>query len=122
MLEFGPFQVDPVRRLLLREQKQVPLTPKALDVLLVLIHNRGQVVDKVVGLKLGADDYVTKPFEMIELIARIEAQIRRAGKSSSGAGSIAILTASSNRSYSTSLIALSKSSRAQGLKVLLFSN
>jgi len=40
---------------------------------------RGQVVDKVVGLKLGADDYVTKPFDMMELLARIEAQIRRAG-------------------------------------------
>lgn len=38
---------------------------------------RGQVVDKVVGLKLGADDYVTKPFEMAELVARIEARLRR---------------------------------------------
>jgi two-component system alkaline phosphatase synthesis response regulator PhoP len=38
---------------------------------------RGQVVDKVVGLKLGADDYVPKPFEMMELLARIEARLRR---------------------------------------------
>jgi two-component system alkaline phosphatase synthesis response regulator PhoP len=35
-------------------------------------------VDKVLGLKIGADDYVTKPFEMIELMARIEALLRRA--------------------------------------------
>jgi two-component system alkaline phosphatase synthesis response regulator PhoP len=35
-------------------------------------------VDKIVGLKLGADDYVTKPFDMTELLARVEAKLRRA--------------------------------------------
>jgi two-component system alkaline phosphatase synthesis response regulator PhoP len=40
---------------------------------------RGQVADRVVGLKLGADDYLTKPFEMAELLARIEARLRRDG-------------------------------------------
>jgi len=38
---------------------------------------RGEVTDKVVGLKLGGDDYLTKPFEMIELLARVEALLRR---------------------------------------------
>ena len=45
---------------------------------ILMLTAKGQVVDKVVGLKLGADDYVTKPFEMMELLARIEAKLRRA--------------------------------------------
>ena len=45
---------------------------------ILMLTARGQVTDKVVGLKLGADDYLTKPFEMMELLARIEALLRRA--------------------------------------------
>lgn len=44
---------------------------------ILLLTARGQTVDKVVGLKLGADDYVTKPFDTLELMARIEALLRR---------------------------------------------
>jgi two-component system alkaline phosphatase synthesis response regulator PhoP len=44
----------------------------------IMLTARGQLVDRVVGLKLGADDYVTKPFEIAELLARIEARLRRA--------------------------------------------
>jgi two-component system alkaline phosphatase synthesis response regulator PhoP len=43
----------------------------------LMLTARGQVVDRVLGLKLGADDYLTKPFEMLELLARIEAVLRR---------------------------------------------
>lgn len=43
----------------------------------LMLTARGQLVDKVLGLKIGADDYLTKPFEMLELLARIEALIRR---------------------------------------------
>ena len=43
----------------------------------IMLTARGETVDKVTGLKLGADDYLTKPFEMVELLARIEAQLRR---------------------------------------------
>ncbi len=44
---------------------------------IIMLTARGQITDKVVGLKIGADDYVTKPFEMMELLARVEAQLRR---------------------------------------------
>jgi two-component system alkaline phosphatase synthesis response regulator PhoP len=45
---------------------------------IIMLTARGQIVDKVHGLKIGADDYLTKPFDMLELMARIEVQLRRA--------------------------------------------
>jgi two-component system, OmpR family, alkaline phosphatase synthesis response regulator PhoP len=53
------------------------LRKRGIETPVIMLTARGQVVDKVVGLKLGADDYVTKPFEMVELVARIEAKLRR---------------------------------------------
>jgi two-component system, OmpR family, alkaline phosphatase synthesis response regulator PhoP len=44
---------------------------------ILMLTARGQVIDKVLGLKLGADDYVTKPFDLLELEARVEAILRR---------------------------------------------
>jgi len=48
---------------------------------ILMLTARSQVVDKVVGLQLGADDYLTKPFDMTELLARVEALLRRAARS-----------------------------------------
>jgi two-component system alkaline phosphatase synthesis response regulator PhoP len=53
------------------------LRQRSVGIPIIMLTARGQVVDKVVGLKIGADDYVTKPFEMMELLARIEALLRR---------------------------------------------
>jgi len=44
---------------------------------IIMLTARGQEIDRVLGLKLGADDYVTKPFSFMELMARIEAIMRR---------------------------------------------
>jgi two-component system, OmpR family, response regulator len=44
---------------------------------LVIVTGRGDAVDKVVGLEIGADDYVTKPFDLRELVARVKAVLRR---------------------------------------------
>jgi DNA-binding response OmpR family regulator len=52
---------------------------------LVIITGRGDAVDKVVGLEVGADDYVTKPFDLRELLARVRAVLRRLAPASSGA-------------------------------------
>ncbi|MBA3423930.1 MAG: response regulator [Rubrobacteraceae bacterium] len=55
----------------IREQSDVPV---------VMLTAKSQSVDKVVGLELGADDYITKPFDTKELLARIKAILRRFGR------------------------------------------
>lgn len=53
---------------------------KPLDMPVIFITAKGSVEDKVKGLRLGADDYLVKPFEIVELLARVETVLRRAGK------------------------------------------
>jgi two-component system, OmpR family, alkaline phosphatase synthesis response regulator PhoP len=54
------------------------LRQKGINTPILMLTAKGETIDKVLGLKLGADDYLTKPFEVIELLARIEALLRRA--------------------------------------------
>lgn len=59
----------------IREQSDVPV---------IMLTAKSQSVDKVVGLELGADDYITKPFDTKELLARIKAILRRFGRGEGG--------------------------------------
>jgi DNA-binding response OmpR family regulator len=61
----------------LRSESKVPI---------IMLTARGEESDKVIGLELGADDYVVKPFGMRELVARIRAQLRRLEMASEPAG------------------------------------
>jgi len=55
---------------------------------ILMLTARGQEIDKVLGLKLGADDYVTKPFGFLELVARVEALLRRTGGEATSAAGV----------------------------------
>ena len=56
---------------------------------IIMLTARSEEIDKVIGLEIGADDYITKPFSMRELVARIRAVLRRAGNGNgNGSGAI----------------------------------
>jgi two-component system alkaline phosphatase synthesis response regulator PhoP len=65
------------------------LRREGVDTPILMLTARAELTDKVVGLKLGADDYLTKPFEMLELVARVEALLRRSGRALAGPGAYA---------------------------------
>ena len=53
---------------------------KSLEVPVIFLTAKGELEDRVKGLRLGAEDYIVKPFELMELLARVETVLRRCGK------------------------------------------
>jgi two-component system alkaline phosphatase synthesis response regulator PhoP len=64
------------------------LRQRGLKAPILMLTARGQTADKVLGLKFGADDYLAKPFDMLELLARVEALLRRGLRMSSAASAV----------------------------------
>jgi two-component system alkaline phosphatase synthesis response regulator PhoP len=60
------------------------LRQERMDIPVILLTARGEEVDRVLGLELGADDYITKPFSVRELLARVRAVLRRPGARQKG--------------------------------------
>lgn len=67
--------------------RSVKSDPRTRHVPVVMLTAKGEEVDKVVGFELGADDYVTKPFSVRELVLRVRAVLRRSATPSSGSSS-----------------------------------
>jgi DNA-binding response OmpR family regulator len=65
---------------------------KGVNTPIILLTAKGEEIDKVLGLELGADDYITKPFSLRELLARIKAILRRAGNGQEENGGPEIVT------------------------------
>lgn len=57
--------------------KKIRRTPGIEDIPIIMITAKGEELDKILGLELGADDYITKPFSVRELVARVKAMLRR---------------------------------------------
>ena len=76
----------------LREFSRVPI---------IMVTARGSEADKIRGLKLGADDYITKPLSFPELLARVEAALRRAATSAPGTAARGCATATSSSTSTT---------------------
>jgi DNA-binding response OmpR family regulator len=66
------------------------LREREIETPVLILSARGQVADKVNGFRLGADDYVTKPFQLPELIARVEGMLRRSRKQRSAPAPILV--------------------------------
>lgn len=64
--------------------------PKTSSIPIIMLTARNEEIDKILGLELGADDYLTKPFSPRELVARVKAVLRRGGQDGAAAGELVV--------------------------------
>ncbi|MGL4847974.1 MAG: response regulator transcription factor [Clostridium sp.] len=64
--------------------KQIKRDEDLIDTSIIMVTAKGEELDKILGLELGADDYITKPFSVRELLARVKAVLRRSGRKEVG--------------------------------------
>ncbi len=74
---------------------------KSSDIPIIMLTARGELTDKVVGLEMGSDDYLAKPFEPRELVARIHTILRRVNKETKRTSNFSDLTIDQNRRTAT---------------------
>ena len=86
-----------------------PLREKGSNVPIIILTAREEEGDKVQGLELGADDYITKPFSMRELMARVKANIRRTAMGQPAAG--AAMSAGGGLTINTESYQVSKNNK-----------
>ncbi len=101
------------------------LREKGSDVPVLILSARDQTQDKIEGLRIGADDYVTKPFELKELLARVEAMLRRSRSQSKRTEEIAfgdIVIESINRKVTLGSRVVELSAKEFDLLLLLAKN
>lgn len=93
------------------------LRARGLDVPVVLLTARGDEIDRVVGLELGADDYVVKPFSVRELAARVRALLRRAAEVAALRARVAASTAPGDSASDSAAAGNAAGSEHGGLRI-----
>ena len=82
LFEFGPFLLNPAERRLLREKVQVQLPPKAFDALLVMVENRGRLLEKDELLRMVWPDSFVEESNLAQHVSILRKALRRRGRGS----------------------------------------
>lgn len=76
--------------------KTIRSNPDSANLPVIMVTAKGDETDKIIGLEIGADDYITKPFSVKELVARVRAVLRRQHKEKTAPGRRIFLSRAEN--------------------------